>query len=718
MILGRSLVPLVAAAALSACRTGASAQTSGALAVNTSGGQAARSAEPAMPASVDSAVASACTAAPQINFGETVRGVTTSRGDRFHATCGFGAASGDAVYRFRLERAAHVRAAVSGRHDTVLSLRGACWDETTEYACNDDEERGTNSLVEADLPAGEYTVVVDGFGTDSNGAFALRVDAEAIDRAPAPTVTIARVRAGEGVTVREGSGGSTITGEAQFAKRSFTARGLSRALQWVPAARARVEAIDERERVIAAGETDDRGAFSLAITAGQRVRVRLSSRTTMLGADIRVVSDPGTERTFDLVSEPFVARGGERVEFRAGVGGVEPAGAFNILANFVKYLPHVHRAFEGRMTPPLFAFWRRGNNDALPQGSITAFLGPYARHTGAYGLQIQGGDPGREDASDSDQFDDVVVLHEFSHYVVGTMAGHFSLGGNHPGNALFFPGLAMDEGFANALACAVAGSSRYWDSAGLEPEEPLAQSRRAVLIDEDIERFSGRHRGIGSQDIAQTMLWDLIDGADGLDDADNDGVAIGLTNALRVYRSFHEGAAPPAMNVWLERAVSLGVVTDGQARAIVQSPERLGFAYPVAPAERWPEELALGASLRGRVDGRSDPAPSGGRNHTFNGYDASRAYLLRVPTRRRVTIELVIDGDGTDASDTDLDLQLTTRDLRSITQSASFERTERIERELDAGQYVILVRDGDMSAGDGPRNGPRGNRATFTLTAR
>jgi hypothetical protein len=138
----------------------------------------------------------------------------------------------------------------------------------------------------------------------------------------------------------------------------------------------------------------------------------------------------------------------------------------------------------------------------------------------------------------------------------------------------------------------------------------------------------------------------------------------------------------------------------------------------VAPAERWPEELALGASLRGRVDGRSDPAPSGGRNHTFNGYDASRAYLLRVPTRRRVTIELVIDGDGTDASDTDLDLQLTTRDLRSITQSASFERTERIERELDAGQYVILVRDGDMSAGDGPRNGPRGNRATFTLTAR
>jgi hypothetical protein len=705
---------------LAACKpsAGTASQIAAISLTNSAGGQSSGGAAASVPAYVERAIASACAEAPLIAFGETVRGVTQSRSDRFHSTCGFGATSGDAVYRFRLDRAAHVTAVLSGRHDTVLSLRGSCWDETSEYACNDDEERGTNSRIEANLPPGEYTLVVDGFGAENSGNFELRVDASAIDHAPPPTATIARVQAGDGVTVREGTGSGAITGEARFAKRTFTPRGLSRALQWLPAAHARVEVIDEGERVIAHGETDDRGAFSLTVSPGQRVRVRLQSRTTMLGSDIRVVSDPGTERTFDLVSAPFTVRGGDVVSFRAGVGGVEPAGAFNILANFVKYLPHVHRAFEGQMTPPLFAFWHRGNNRSLPRGSITAFLGPYARRSGAYALQIQGGDPGHEDSSDSDQFDDVVVLHEFSHYVIGTMAGHFSLGGNHPGHALFFPGLAMDEGFANALACAVAGTSRYWDSAGLEPEEPLAQTRRAVLIDEDIERFAGTLRGIGSQDIAQTLLWDLIDGAEGLPDADNDGVAIGITNALRVYRSFHQGDAPPAMNGWLERAVSLGVVTEAQARSIVHTPERLGFAFPVPAGERWPEELVIGGELRGRIDGRSDPAPSGGRNHTFNGYDASRAYLLRVSSRRRVTIELVIDGPGTDDSDTDLDLQLTTRDLRSIAQSAGYDRTERIERELEPGQYVILVRDGDMSAGDGPRTGPRGNRATFTLRAR
>jgi hypothetical protein len=239
-----------------------------------------------------------------------------------------------------------------------------------------------------------------------------------------------------------------------------------------------------------------------------------------------------------------------------------------------------------------------------------------------------------------------------------------------------------------------------------------------VLLDEDLERLRTDLRGIGSQDVAQALLWDLIDGADGIPDADNDGVAIGLTNALRVYRSFREGDAPPAMNVWLERAVSLGVVTDAQARSIVSTPERLGFGFPLAQGERWPEELTLGSERRGRIDGRTQPAPSGGRNQAFNGSDASRAYLLRVPTRRRVTLELVIDGAGTEETNTDLDLQLTSRDLRLITQSIGTTRTERIERELDAGQYVVLVRDGDMGASDRARPGTTGNRATYTVRAR
>ncbi len=715
-VIARSFVgPSLLVLTLAACRPATDARP---VVSTTSGDERATTsvAQPRAPAGTPAAITSACLSAPEINFGATVRGVTTSVGDRFHATCGFGAASGDAVYRFRLERPARIVATLRARHDTVLSLRGACWDETTELSCNDDEPQGgTNSTIDAVVPAGDYTLVVDGYGTDSNGSFSLRVDASIVDRARPLLPTVARVPEGEGASVTVGQGAPNVTGTAVFAKRSFTPRGLTRAVRWVPVAHAMVEAIDDDGARITTTNTDTNGAFSLNIPHGRRARVKLLSRTTLLGSDLRVVTDPGTERPFELATRPFVVRGGESIEFRASTGGAEPAGAFNILANFVRYLPIAHRAFE-RTPPPLFAFWRRGNNAALPQGSITAFLGAYPRHRGAYALQVQGGDEGLEDESDADQFDDPVVLHEFSHYVVGTMVGHFSLGGNHPGTALYFPGLAMDEGFANALGCAVAGTSRYWDTAGLEPEEPLASGRRRVLLDEDMERLSTNLLGIGSQQVAQSLLWDLIDGVDGIADQDDDGVAIGLSDALRVYRSFREGDAPPAISTFVARAVSLGVVSDAQARSIVLHPARLGFAYPPSASDRWPEELAVGADVRGRVDGRSQPAPSGGRNHTYNGLDASRTYLLRVPARARITLELVIDGPGTDASDTDLDLVLATRDLRTIASSASFERTERLERVLEPGQYLVMVRDGDMDAAENARG--VGNRATFTLRAR
>ncbi|MDP3275796.1 MAG: hypothetical protein Q8Q09_11410 [Deltaproteobacteria bacterium] len=702
---------------LFACQPRVQAQT-GQPNPGSSGGAIVADARPVVPAWVSESVARACRDAPEIHVGETVRGRTGSRSDDFHATCGFGAVAHDAVYRLRLERASQVTATTRGRHDTVLSLRALCHDDTTELACNDDEPRGTNSRIDTMLPAGDYTLVVDGFGRESNGDFELNVQASPAVVDTLPESTVPRVPEGQGVTVTRPSGavaGAAVTGEAHFAKRSFTERGLSRAVQWLPAAHAHVDAIDDNLRVVAEGATDERGAFSLTIPAGQRVHVRLQSRTTLFGSDLRVVSDPGTERTYDLLSPGITVEGGERVVFRADVGGVEPAGAFNILANFVRYLPHTHTAFEGATMPPLFAFWRRGNNRALPQGNITAFLGAYPRHAGSYALQIQGGDLGREDLSDSDQFDDPVVLHEFSHYVVGTMSGRYSIGGNHPGNGLYFPGLAMDEGFANALACAVAGSSRYWDTAGVEPIEPLAQAPGRVLLSEDMERLRTEHRGIGSQDVAQTLLWDLMDGDGTLPDQDNDGVSIGLTNALKVYRALRSVHGLVGINGWLSQAVQMGLVTEAQARALVRTPEHLGFAFPVPEGERWPEELVVGRPMRGRIDGRTQPAPSGGRNNVYNGYDASRTYRLNVTTQQRVTLTLDIDGAGTQESHTDVDLQLFSSDFTSIANSSGTTPHEEIVRDLAPGQYVVLVRDGSMASNE---RGAVGNRTTYTIRAR
>ncbi len=653
-----------------------------------------------------------CAASTRLESGRTITGDNRGGQDRFHATCGFGAMGADKTYEFILDRPSLVNVRLRGSFDTVLSLRAGCGDDATEIRCNDDAENdGTNSAISVELPAGTYTVVADGFVAEQRGAFTLALQVSPIAGTATLPVSIVRPLEGDGVVVTAGTGAG-VSGTAQFAKRTFTPRGLTRAVQWLPAARAHVVARDASDQVVAQTDTDVTGAFRLQIPGSVAVRVQLESRTTYLGSDLRVVSDPGTERPYVLSTGLLNAQSGSTVTFRADVGTSEPAGAFNILANFVKYLPHVQGAFDGRMLPPLIAFWRRGNNNALPQGSITAFLGPYPRHAGTYALQIQGGDPGREDASDADQFDDPVVLHEFSHFVVRTLAGQFSLGGNHPGRTLYFPGLAMDEGFASALACAVAGNARYWDTAGLEPVEPLASAPGRILLDEDSERLRADLRGIGSQDVSQALLWDMMDGTEGLPDTDNDGVAIGLTNALKIYHSFQTGDVPAAMNTFLERGVTLHMLTEEQARSLVRNPEHMGFSYPIPPGERWPEDLQLGVERRGRLDGRSNPAPSGGRNNAYNGYDAARLYRFRLAQRQRVTIEVTIDGPGDNASHTDVDFTLMGRDLQRLGSSDGTSRVERLERELDAGLYLIHVHDGDMGS---PSRRDGGNRATYTV---
>jgi hypothetical protein len=213
-------------------------------------------------------------------------------------------------------------------------------------------------------------------------------------------------------------------------------------------------------------------------------------------------------------------------------------------------------------------------------------------------------------------------------------------------------------------------------------------------------------------------MWDLIDGAEGIADRDHDVAAIGLSGVMRVYSSFHDDpVAFPGIHTVLERAVSLHLVTDADATRLVRHPVNQGFAYPMPAPDAWPIDLALPSEAQGLVDGHTQPAPSGGRNVPSNGLDAIKTYRIHVPHRGMVYVDLTIDGPGTQASGTDLDLQLFTRNLDPVAQSNGERSEEHIRRILESGTYIIFVRDGD-AAGGMTRVGARGNRANFTLRVR
>jgi len=560
-----------------------------------------------------------------------------------------------------------------------------------------------------DLAPGDYYVIVDGYKSGNAGFYSLTYRATPRTDALHPPSGILRTRAGDGAHIERGAAGSGISGRVHFQRRTVTTHGLSSATTDAAVPYAWVEATADDGTTLATTETDEDGAFRLAVATGTRVRVRALSRTVHGGNDLRVVSDPGTERAYEVSTLPFVVQGDEHVDLEATVGGVENAGAFNILTQFGLYLRAIEQAV-GRPLAPLFAFWRRGNNHTLPSGNITAFLDDYHRHPGTFALQIQGGDPGREDQSDSDQFDNPVILHEFSHFVLDSLAGDFSIGGRHPDGELKFPGLALNEGSATALACMVAGDPRYWDTHGLEPLGSL-------LVDEDIESGAMPDRGIGSQNSSQQVLWDLADGDAGLADRDHDGVAIGLAGVLRVFATFRTDAtALPALPAFVERVESLGAAPRAALVQLVHHPVDHGFAYPVPAGQGWPLDLSLPAQVTGRVDGLTQPAPSGGQNSPSNGLDAIRTYRFRVERRTMIYVDLSIDGNGSPRSATDLDLELRTRTLDELFASSGTGPRESIRRFLEPGTYIVFVRDGSQA--DGPGRPGAANRAGYTLSVR
>jgi hypothetical protein len=128
------------------------------------------------------AVAEVCAGAPELEEGVYVRGSTRGGASVFAASCGARAGGPDDVYRFALDRPARVRIQEHSDFDAVLSLRSQCEEPASELACSDDGVEG-RVMLSAELAAGQYYVVVDGYARGEGGDYVLAIE-RAEPRAP------------------------------------------------------------------------------------------------------------------------------------------------------------------------------------------------------------------------------------------------------------------------------------------------------------------------------------------------------------------------------------------------------------------------------------------------------------------------------------------------------------------------------------------------------
>lgn len=132
-------------------------------------------ASPSWAQSSTATAAGLCRAAPELTDAAPQQGSTVGLSDRFHASCAREALSGERVYVLRVPEDSRVSLRAAADYDVALYVRASCDDAATEVACNDDGDDTAHAALDLDLRAGTYFVFVDGYDTDSQGRFELRV---------------------------------------------------------------------------------------------------------------------------------------------------------------------------------------------------------------------------------------------------------------------------------------------------------------------------------------------------------------------------------------------------------------------------------------------------------------------------------------------------------------------------------------------------------------
>lgn len=485
------------------------------------------------------------------------------------------------------------------------------------------------------------------------------------------------------------SAGVTWTGRVTYEARHETERGASEALETRPARFVDLALLDAAGALVAEGRTDEHGRFAIV---GPRSAARLVvyARTRVRGHDAAISTDPLGARTHRLevpLGDPDVPI----VAHAADSAG--QAGAFHVVDTMLRGLDAV-RAWTGRTLPPVYAYWVRGGTREW-----SYYRGERPEGSGRFALELLGGDPGQQSISDTDEHDEAIILHELGHFVMDRLAGNSSSGGMHPRGARIDPGLAWEEGRATWFAVAVLGRPIYRDTIGVEPWGRLR-------VDFDVERGDDPVTGIGSEASVAKILWDLSDGADGVPDEDEDGVALGPAAVLEamIELSAQEGSFP-CLASYLAHLARARAARDALAAMLQRTGEPVEEL--LADELPWPRALAVGEGASGKIDGLSQPAPSGGPNLPAVGFDAVHTYRVHVPEAGMLVVRLEIVGSGSPDDRADLDLELLDLRAERITDSRTYAPIETVGHFVQPGWYIVRVRDGGT-----------GNRADYRVHAR
>jgi PKD repeat protein len=292
----------------------------------------------------------------------------------------------------------------------------------------------------------------------------------------------------------------TVSGTVRYENRTYNASGFT-GTEFLPVRHAEIEIVRSDGTVLGSGATLADGTYSVVIANGgtQSIFLRVYARRVNASFNASVRNNPSSNAIYTAVTTPAALDTSAPIVIDLDTTLAGAAPAFNIFdcAIFAfEYVASVDPSFPA--PPPLVSYWQPGSTDG------TYFDGSSVHLLGA--------------SSDTDEYDDDVILHEFGHYASFNWSQDDSPGGPHSVVDQLDARLSWSEGWATYFSAAVrrfAGAVRY-----PSPQvyvDTFASGTFTMNI--ETPSFSAQAVTARNELAVSTALWDLTDPANEAFDA-------------------------------------------------------------------------------------------------------------------------------------------------------------------------------------------------------
>jgi len=304
-----------------------------------------------------------------------------------------------------------------------------------------------------------------------------------------------------------------------------TTNGLNyAATSQAPARGVTVEVLNSAGTVLQTGVTDSAGDYSFTISSNTDIRIRAKAEMVQTSGaqwDVRVIDNTSSNALYTIagsLASSGTVNSTRNLNAASGWGGssyttTRAAAPFAILNPIYDSLQKIVAVDPDVVFPPANFNWsvnNRAANGSLANGEIGT-----SSYRGNGQLYILG-----DDDSDTDEYDDHVVVHEWGHYFEDQLSRSDSIGGSHSGGQELDMRVAMGEGFGNALSGIMTDDPFYRDSNN-------AQQASGFSINVETNRPAGWF----DESTVQSVIYDIYDTASDGDDT----LSLGLAAIYEVF---------------------------------------------------------------------------------------------------------------------------------------------------------------------------------------